>query len=121
MAHKILVVDDESWLTELSSEALAQAGFEITMASTVDKALAALAARDFSAILSDIRLPGVDGLRFYQALTERFPLATRHFGFYTAYDDEVARQFIGARDIPLLRKPCRLRELEDFVIRLISR
>lgn len=121
MAHKVLVVDDEPWLTDLSAAALAQAGFEITMASSVEQALAALEARDFSAVLSDIRLPGIDGLRFYQVVSERFPAATRHFGFYTAYDDELARQFIGARDVPLLRKPCRLRELEDFVIRLINR
>jgi DNA-binding NtrC family response regulator len=121
MAHQILVIDDEPWLTDLSAEALAQAGFEITMANTGEQALAALEAGDFSAVISDIRLPGVDGLRFFQALSERFPWAVKHFGFYTAYDDEVARQFIAARDIPLLRKPCRLRELEDFVIRLINR
>ncbi len=121
MAHQVLVVDDEPWLTDLSALALGRAGFEIVMANSVQEALGVLETREFSAILCDIRLPQVDGLRFYQTLAERFPGATRRFGFYTAYDDEIARQFIANRDIPLLRKPCGLRELEDFVIRLINR
>lgn len=121
MAHRVLVVEDEPWLTDLAAEVLGGAGFEIDMRHSASEALAALEQREYSAILSDIRLPGMDGLRFYQLVTERFPQATHRFGFYTAYDDDIAREFIARRDIPLLRKPCRLRELEEFVIRLINR
>jgi CheY-like chemotaxis protein len=121
VAYPVLVVDDEPWLTNLYAEALGSKGLEVTMVRTAADALAALGTRDFAAIVSDIRMPGMDGLRFYQAVAERFPQAIKHFGFYTAYDDEIARQFITNREVPLLRKPCRLRELEEFVLRLVHR
>ena len=121
MPHVVLVVDDEPALSDLYAEALGSAGFEVVMAKTAADALAALETEQFSAIVSDIRLPGMDGLSLYKAVAERFPRAARQFGFWTAYDDDIARQFIAVRNIPLLRKPCRLRELEDFVIRLINR
>jgi len=121
MAHAILVVDDEPTLSGLYAEALGSGGFEVMTAKSAAEALAALETTDFSAIVSDIRLPGMDGLSFYKAVAERFPRAARQFGFWTAYDDDIARQFIAVRSIPLLRKPCRLRELEEFVIRLVNR
>jgi DNA-binding NtrC family response regulator len=120
MAYAVLVVDDEPWLTEFYADALSSMGFEITMANTAAEAVGALEGREFDAMISDIRLRETDGLRLYQTVLERFPRMETRFGFYTAYDDEVAREFVARRAIPLLRKPCRLTELAEFVWRLID-
>jgi CheY-like chemotaxis protein len=117
----ILVIDDEPWLSELVATALADVGLDVTAVRTAAEGLAALAQQPFAAIVCDVRLPGMDGLALYQTLAEQNPHALRHFGFYTAYDDEIAREFISRRQIPLLRKPCRLAELEEFVLRLLHR
>ena len=119
MRYSVLVVDDDPILAELYAQMLVNAGFDVTRTRSVRDALMALETREFSAILSDVRLPEADGFRFYQCLVERFPAVATRFGFCTAWDDPSTREFAVHRQIPVLRKPCRAEDLEAFVTRLI--
>ncbi len=119
MRYSVLVVDDDPILTELYAQMLVNAGFDVTRTRSVRDALMALETREFSAILSDVRLPGADGLKFYQSVEEQFPAAAARFGFCTAWDDPSTREFAAQRRIPMLRKPCTAQALEAFVMRLI--
>jgi CheY-like chemotaxis protein len=61
--NTVLLVEDELLVRELASEDLAEAGFEVTCASSGDEALAHLnEGRCFELLFTDIRMPGeVDG------------------------------------------------------------
>ncbi len=119
MRYSVLVVDDDPILAELYAQMLVNAGFDVTRTRSVRDALTALETREFSAILSDVRLPEADGLEFYQSLEEKFPDAASRFGFCTAWDDPSTREFAAQHRIPMLRKPCGAQDIEAFVRRLI--
>jgi CheY-like chemotaxis protein len=58
----ILVVDDRESMLELLADVLADAGAEVVACSRPQDALDALRLRRFDAIVSDLRMPGIDGL-----------------------------------------------------------
>jgi CheY-like chemotaxis protein len=119
MRYSVLVVDDDPILAELYAQMLVNAGFEVTRTRSVRDALTALETREFSAILSDVRLPEADGLSFYRSVEKKFPAAAARFGFCTAWDDPSTREFAAEHRIPVLRKPCRAEAVEAFVMGLI--
>jgi DNA-binding response OmpR family regulator len=119
VVHTVLLIDDAPLLGDVYATALEHAGFEVTRARSAEEAMAALEARRFSAVVSDVRLPGMSGVRLYEWARERFPGATEHWGCCTGWDDPQVRELIVRRGRPLLRKPCRLDALEAFVQGLV--
>ena len=59
---RILVVEDEKALCLLYGEELTKAGYEVTTAYDADAALAELKSKDFDLIITDIRMPGKNGI-----------------------------------------------------------
>ena len=72
MAH-LLLVDDEEALRSVVAERLAEEGFEVTQASDGEAALKALNKFAFDVIISDLRLPGVDGRHVIDEAITRYP------------------------------------------------
>jgi DNA-binding NtrC family response regulator len=69
----LLIVDDESGLREATAERLADHGFLVEQASSGEEALERLADFAFDIVVTDLRLPGVDGRRVMEAALERYP------------------------------------------------
>ena len=59
---KILVVDDEEGVRAYLAEALTGAGHDVTTAASGDEALTRLAGQAFQLVLTDLRMPGTDGM-----------------------------------------------------------
>ncbi|MFV1958410.1 MAG: response regulator, partial [Planctomycetota bacterium] len=59
---RILVVDDEAEMREFLQEILAERGYVVAAAAGAEEALGALAEREFHLVVSDIRMPGMDGV-----------------------------------------------------------
>ena len=59
---KILLVEDEKPLCLLYEEELGAAGYAVTSVQDADSALEALKTRAFDLIITDIRMPGKDGI-----------------------------------------------------------
>lgn len=59
---RVLVAEDERALREFVSRALGQAGHTVTAVEDGLEALAALAGGDFDLLLTDIAMPGMDGI-----------------------------------------------------------
>jgi two-component system response regulator GlrR len=74
-AHKprILVVDDDADMLRLLSLRLAASGYEITTAASAEEALAQLERARPQLVLSDVRLPGRDGLALFDEVRTRHP------------------------------------------------
>jgi PAS domain S-box-containing protein len=75
---RILVVDDEPEIARLLADILAGDGHEIASASSGREALDWLSGREVDLIISDLRMPDMDGPTLYRTLAERRPeLLTR--------------------------------------------
>src|SRR5919199_620602 len=84
----LLLVDDETALREAIAERLADHGFIVEQASSGEEALARLADFAFDILVTDLRLPGVDGRAVLDAALERYPeiIAIIITGFGTVKD-----------------------------------
>jgi DNA-binding NtrC family response regulator len=72
MRVRILVIDDDAVACEFLQEALSRAGYEVDAFTSARKALLGdLAAYDL--LMSDIRMPDMDGLQFLREVHEKWP------------------------------------------------
>ena len=69
----LLIVDDEKALREAIAERLTDHGFAVEQADSGEQALQRLAEFAFDIIITDLRLPGIDGRQVLDAALERYP------------------------------------------------
>jgi two-component system NtrC family sensor kinase len=70
---RILVVDDESALAQMLSEALERDGHEVITAGDGGEALQRLAEGPFDLVISDVKMPGMDAWQFLAEIDRRHP------------------------------------------------
>ena len=70
-AHRILVVDDEVKMRRLLEMSLKNMGHEVVMAADGIEALACCDDAPFDLILTDLKMPRMDGLQLLRSLRER--------------------------------------------------
>ena len=109
---RVLLADDEPALAGAVADTLRDAGFEVTMASDGEEALARARAQTFDAVICDLRMPRVDGPTFYRAIAELSPPQARRVIFVTGdVTGTEAARFLDESGCPWLAKPFRLAEL----------
>jgi len=69
----LLLVEDESALREVTAERLAEHGYRVVQAESGEDALRLLADFAFDVIISDLRLPGIDGTQVIETAFEQYP------------------------------------------------
>ena len=69
----ILIVDDDTSLLKLLSIRLSSEGYDVSTATSVDEAIRLISDHKYSALLSDLRMPGKDGLYLLDYVSEHFP------------------------------------------------
>jgi DNA-binding NtrC family response regulator len=62
MAQSILITEDDRVQREVITDILTQSGYEITASESAEKTLEILKERTFELLLTDMRMPGLDGL-----------------------------------------------------------
>ncbi len=87
----ILVVDDDTAIVTVLGLLLKQAGYAVETAEDGTEALSLVARRSIDAVITDLRMPGMDGMRLLDALQERAPdlpvvMLTAHGGVADAVD-----------------------------------
>src|SRR5438094_921538 len=106
----LLFVEDEAPLRQAVAEQLGDRGYHVEQAESGEVALAKLADFAFDIIVTDLRLPGIDGAAVMHAAVERYPdiIAIVITGYGTVKDavDSIKR---GARDF--VSKPFQIDEL----------
>ena len=70
---KILVVDDDSKLLKLLNIRLTRAGFEVQTAEHGEKALGYLPVFKPQVVITDMRMPGMDGMALFEVIHARQP------------------------------------------------
>jgi len=117
---RILVVDDEDYITDLIAVGLRFVGFEVDTAADGREALAKVAATRPDLVVLDISMPGIDGLEVVERL--RRDGVTTPVVFLTARDapaDRVRGLHLGADDY--ITKPFSLEELLARVEAILRR
>ena len=69
----LLLVEDESALRQAIAEQLTDRGFQVQQVDSGEAAMAQLADFAFDIIITDLRLPGMDGTALIQAAIARYP------------------------------------------------
>src|SRR3954453_2037631 len=106
----LLLVEDETPLRQAIAEQLNERGYRVRQADSGEAALACLAEFAFDIIVTDLRLPGIDGSAVIEAAVARYPhiIAIVVTGFGTVKDAVEAIKR-GARDF--VSKPFQIDEL----------
>lgn len=69
---RVLVVEDEENIRLVLQTLLAKHGYDVETSASAEQALSALERRSADFVLSDVRLPGMDGIALCEAIGERF-------------------------------------------------
>ena len=103
---RVLVVDDEAEVADLMRAVLEGAGFDVATAESGAVALELLAEARFDAIVSDVRMPDIDGAALWRAVRERQPHLARRMLFVTGDTlSQQARLVLEESGCPSLDKP----------------
>ena len=116
----ILVVDDEAASRESMADCLIEEGYEVARAASGDEALELIEATEFDLVITDLRMPGMDGLGLLREARRLRPQTL--FILNTAYASvETAVQALreGAHDYML--KPLVYDDVLAKVSRLLER
>jgi two-component system response regulator PilR (NtrC family) len=117
---RILVVDDEMSMREVLEITLRQEGYEITLADGGEAALGILDAATFDLVLTDLRMPGIDGIGVLRAVKERAPgTAVLMLTAFASTDTAVEAMKLGAYDY--VTKPFKLDELRLTIASALER
>jgi len=69
----ILLVDDDPDLLKLISLRLTSAGYRVRTAASGDDALASLATARPGLVITDLKMPGIDGMQLFEAIHRQHP------------------------------------------------
>lgn len=116
---QILLVDDDTALSQIIAEMLDGCGYAVTRAETAADAFDLLAQQRFHLILLDINLPDMTGFELCTELRKVSSVPVIFASARTAEDDRVRGLEIGADDY--LPKPYSMRELLAHINALIRR
>ncbi len=119
---RILVVDDDDGMGQTLRDILKYKGYEVEIARSgadaltkVEASLNPSQARPFDCVLSDIRMPGLNGVETYKAIRAKQP--DLPVVLMSAYlDDDLVKEGLAAGAMAALTKPLNL----DLVLDLLS-
>jgi CheY-like chemotaxis protein len=122
----VLVVDDNDTNRRVIGEILAGADFEVEMAASAIEALSVLqraaeTGAGFQAVVTDHRMPGIDGLEFARRIRATKGISELRMVLYSSIDDRSSRQEL--RELGFaghLTKPMRRGELLATIERVLS-
>ncbi len=116
---KILVVDDEEGARELFNTILTDEGYDVALAVNGEDALTHMKGNSFDLVVTDIKMPGMDGLQLLQELRKLGSHAD--VIMVTAYgevESYLKAMSLGAAEY--INKPIRIKELKRIVHKVLT-
>jgi len=121
MGQKILLVDDEVELAQTLADLLEPAGYTIDLAANGAIALEKLHKTSFDAIISDLRMPVMDGPSLYAALKQSLPCYLNKIIYVTG--DTLSphvNAFLSETPVPVIEKPYRLSDVQKSLSKVLK-
>ncbi len=115
---KILVVDDEEGARELFNTILTDEGYEVSLAGSGEEALALFKGQPFNLVVTDIKMPVMDGLQLLQEIrkigSKTDVIMVTAYGEVESY---LKAMSLGAAEY--INKPIRIKELKRIVQKVL--
>ena len=113
---RILAVENNEFVLSFLEAGLSTAGYEVDTASNGREALEKIDDAAYDLIISDMRMPELDGPGLCRALAARGDDVLAHFIFLAAPDSlEENQAFLAQSGVPVLTKPIALEDLRSVV------
>lgn len=117
--RSVLVVDDEKTVLSLL-RIIIQGNARVDAAENGEAALEVLGTEDYSLVVSDIRMPVMDGMELYRRALAMRPGLERRFLFLTGSPDEGVRDFFTANRVEFMLKPMSIYGLREKVSEMLG-
>ena len=116
----ILIVDDEKSMRDFLKILLSKEGYEVLAAADGEQALTVLADNDVNLVVSDIRMPGIDGLQLLATIKERSDdIPVIMITAFASPNDAVQAMKNGAYDY--ISKPFNVDEIKSVIYAATNR
>jgi two-component system NtrC family sensor kinase len=118
---RLLLVDDEVELAQTLADLMEPEGHIIDIAANGAIAMDKLRKKPFDAIISDLRMPVMDGPALYDALQRELPSYLNKIIYVTG--DTLSthvHDFLSSHTVPLVEKPYRLKDIRRALIDLLN-
>jgi DNA-binding NtrC family response regulator len=70
---RILIVDDEPNAIKVLSAILSDAGYDVAESQNGERALKLISKRDIDVVITDLKMPGTDGMQLFEYVLENYP------------------------------------------------
>lgn len=116
---KILLIDDDEWIRDSMGLFFDSEGCLFRAVETAEAGIDALRAQAYDIIITDYRLPGMDGLAFFNRIKTSHRKAVKIL--ITAYgDDNLAEASVRAGVNDYIQKPFDMQDIEKALMRLME-
>ena len=116
--QSMLIADDKAGVRELLAKTFQERGFEVVLATNGDDACAKILERPFDIVITDLKMPGRDGIGVLRAAKEaRLETQVIVITAYGTIETAVEAMRLGAYDFIL--KPFKLAEIELKVDKIV--
>jgi len=100
----VLGVDDDSRVREAIESLLDMAGYEALVFSSADELLRSRALATADCVITDVRMPGMDGIELQRRIKIDYPKLPVIF-ISAHFDDEIRRQALDGGAVNFMYKP----------------
>lgn len=122
MSYTVLLIDDDKGARTLFEIMLTRSGFEVTKAEDAHQALAYLEDIMPDIIMTDISLPGMDGLEFTSVIRSRPEFDQVAIVVLSAHhSDEVIEDAYKAGADQFYRKPLIVKDLNAHLLEIVQK
>lgn len=119
LREKILLVDDEPGLSAYLEEVVREEGFRARKVQSASEALSALEEEAFQLIITDLRMPEMDGLELLRRIRERDPqIGVIVMTAFASLETAVEALRLGAMDY--ITKPLHVQEIQVVLRKAIE-
>jgi CheY-like chemotaxis protein len=119
--YRILVVDDEDNLRDVVVEVLKRDGHEVDSAADGAEGLRRVEETRYDLVITDLRMPGVEGPVLYEAIRLRYSDNPPRVIFMSANTGiEEYASFLAEAGEPALEKPFNLADMRQVVLQVLT-
>lgn len=117
--EKVLAVDDEKMITDVVKAVLAGES-RVDSASNGIDALRMIEQNYYAVIISDLDMPGLDGIALFKEAVKRYPGMRKRFIFFSGEFSTEAVAFLRQNQIRFFTKPASITVLKKAVLDILS-
>ena len=121
VAGRVLLVDDDEYVRDVMEMILEGVGHSVKATGNGFEALRWLEEQSYDLLISDLKMPEIDGPTLYREVLARWPSGGPHVLFVSGFAETSGYEAaLKALDVPVLFKPFTLDELSDAVNRALA-